>query len=69
MRIPALYVEALWLHARSARKDIFVPLPPTPKRFEAFRLYPQATFLALLRAEAETRPAIDASPHVAVPAD
>jgi hypothetical protein len=69
LRTPALYVEALWLHARDARKDVFVPLAPAPTRFEAFRLYPRATFLALLQAEARAHPAFDSSPKVAVPAD
>lgn len=68
LRVPALTVEALWLRARDAGKDVFVPLAPAPARFDAFHLYPKPSFLALLRAEAEAHPAFDSSPRIAVPA-
>jgi hypothetical protein len=69
LRVPALSLESVWLHARDTARDTFVPLAPAPKRFEALRLYPIRTFLALLRAEAQAHPAFDSSPQVAVPAD
>ena len=68
LRVPALYLEALWLRGPDPVTDILVPLAPTPRRFEAFHLYPAAAFLTVLRSAAEGRPAFDSSPRAAVSA-
>lgn len=39
LRIPALYLMALWLKDRQGRNDIFVPLEPAPPELEAGARY------------------------------
>jgi len=45
IRLPALYVEALWLHGDENR---FVPLSPAPSDLDPYRIYPEREFTALL---------------------
>jgi len=52
LRVPALYLEALWLHGDS---DRFMPLAPTIQGIEAFRMYPEPEFSRLLSDLAATR--------------
>jgi hypothetical protein len=39
--VPALYLEALWLHGDA---DRFMPLSPAPDGLEAYRVYPDSEF-------------------------
>ena len=43
LRVPALYLVALWLQAPD-RDDVFVPLAPAPSPFEAGRPYSEPEF-------------------------
>jgi len=43
LRVPALNLVALWLHAADS-DDLFVPLEPAPAPFEAHRSYPEPEF-------------------------
>jgi hypothetical protein len=44
LRVNALYVVALWLHAAEAGADIFVPLAPAPAPLRAETAYESAPF-------------------------
>jgi hypothetical protein len=44
LRVNALYVVALWLHAAEAAADVFVPLAPAPAPLRAETAYESATF-------------------------
>jgi hypothetical protein len=46
LRVPALHLVSLWLHA-SDRDDLFMPLEPAPVPFEAGRSYPEPEFAEL----------------------
>lgn len=46
LRVPALYLVALWRHA-SAGDDLFMPLDPAPAPFEARRAYTDSDFAKL----------------------
>jgi hypothetical protein len=43
LRVPALNLLALWLYS-SGSDDLFVPLEPAPRPFEAGRSYPEPEF-------------------------
>jgi HAMP domain-containing protein len=43
LRVPALHLVALWLHATD-RDDLFMPLEPAPPPFEARHSYPEPEF-------------------------
>jgi hypothetical protein len=45
LRVPALYLEALWLHGDF---DRFMPLAPTIRGIEAFRMYSEPEFSRLI---------------------
>jgi hypothetical protein len=55
LRIPALYLMALWLHERDGGNDILVPVEPAPAPLEPGRYYPADEFLAELAAMARQR--------------
>jgi len=66
LRIPALYIVALWL--KSSKGDLYVPLEPSNPEVEVGRLYKQKEFEAALEraADATTRaipPEADKGPH------
>lgn len=50
LRIPALYVVALWLKERSTGKDILIPLDPAPTNLTPGRHYTADEFAAELLA-------------------
>ncbi|HEX6751427.1 MAG TPA: hypothetical protein VF092_29315 [Longimicrobium sp.] len=52
LRIPALYVASLWLHASD---DLFIPLPPTHEKLEALRVYTEEQLITELRTAAADR--------------
>jgi hypothetical protein len=51
LRIPGLYLIALWLEDPSGT-DILIPVAPVPPRLEAGGIYTDRSFLAALRPEA-----------------
>jgi hypothetical protein len=54
LQIPALYVEALWLHFDNPERDLFVPVR-SPGVLEPFRTYPAREFLGTLGERARER--------------
>lgn len=56
LRVPALNLVALWLHA-SGKDDLFVPLEPAPQPFEARHPYSEPEFAEL--AAGAARQALD----------
>jgi hypothetical protein len=59
LRIPALYVMALWFHAKDDGQDLIFPIPPAPAELESGRAYGVAEFEAALREPARRRAAFD----------
>ncbi len=51
LHAPALYTQALWLHADSG-EDVFLPIAPTPTGLEANRRYEMSELLSGLSARA-----------------
>lgn len=49
LRVPSLYLMALWLKDRDGENDIFVPLEPAPPELEAGTHYSWDDLQALLR--------------------
>jgi hypothetical protein len=58
LQVPALYVDALWLHFDDPGRDIFFPVR-APFGPAPFRMYPARQFLDELSARARERPAGD----------
>jgi len=59
LHVPALYLQAVWLHGRSQtseRDDTLVPVAPTPPGIEANRAYPVRELLGLLQERARSVP-------------
>jgi hypothetical protein len=63
LRIPALYVMALWLHDEKTGKDSVQVLAPAPDFLTVDKVYGMDEFLAALKAPAEQRLAFDDAPH------
>lgn len=63
LRIPALYVFALWFKDEQNKKDFLVPLPPVHHALEAGKVYSPDDFFAALKPEAEERLKFDDSPQ------
>jgi hypothetical protein len=63
LKIPALYVVALWLKDLDGDDDLVVPLDPAPPYVEAGRTYREDEFLAALEAPARDRLGFDDSPQ------
>jgi hypothetical protein len=59
LRIPALYVMALWLKNERGGADVVIPLDPAPAPLEAERKYAPAELLSALAESARARLAID----------
>jgi hypothetical protein len=59
LRLPALYLMALWLKDRSGNDDLLVPLDPAPTGLEAGRRYEEGELLRELRELAAARAAVD----------
>ena len=57
LRVPALYVMALWLNDRDAQqnRDLIIPLDPAPSWLEANRAYGAAESMELLFRKAQER--------------
>ena len=54
LRVNALYLLALWLHAAEAGTDLFIPLEPAPAPLEADTVYESSGFEAELSELART---------------
>lgn len=63
LRIPALYVFALWLHAKGGGQDTIRVIAPAPDYLEVGRAYTPEEFLGLLRDPARQRLAVDDTPR------
>ena len=55
IRVPPLYVMALWLNDERGGDDLIVPMPPTPQYLEANRPYTGDEFASLLAEDAKRR--------------
>jgi hypothetical protein len=60
LRIPGIYLLALWL---KGSEDALVPVAPAPQEFEADRFYRSAEFMGIAQRLAQTRLAFDNSPQ------
>jgi len=63
IRIPALYVFALWLHTGGGVGDTIRVIAPAPNYLQVGRAYSPKEFLTLLREPARQRLAIDDTPR------
>ncbi|HET6998209.1 MAG TPA: hypothetical protein VFI03_06430 [Solirubrobacterales bacterium] len=52
LRIPALYVMALWLHDGDGGEDLFSPLAPVPEGLDEHKRYTWAELTDILRPQA-----------------
>jgi hypothetical protein len=63
LRIPALYVMALWLKDLDGDDDVIVPMAPAPPYLEADRPYTEREFLKALARPAKERRAFSNAPE------
>jgi hypothetical protein len=63
VRIPALYVMALWLKDLDGDDDVVVPMAPAPSFLEANRPYTEREFLKALAGPARERRAFSNAPE------
>jgi hypothetical protein len=61
VRVPALYVNALWLKDLKSTADSYVVIPPAPDGFQAHTIIPASDFFKLLQAKAMEK--VRATPH------
>lgn len=59
LRIPALYIVALWFKSKTGKDDILVPLAPTPSYFKAGQDYTITEFENIIRPFARKRLDVD----------
>jgi hypothetical protein len=58
IQVPALHLEALWLHYDDAAQDVFIPVR-TPRAFQEFQVYSAADFQAAMKSAIAARPPQD----------
>lgn len=63
LRIPAIYVMALWLKSRNSGDDIFIPMGPTLEELEPGREYRLDEITPILVAAAKDALAFDNAPR------
>ena len=63
LKVPALYVAALWLEDLEGDEDLVLPLPPAPPFLDTSRLYREQEFLDTLAGPARERLAFDDTPQ------
>ena len=63
VRIPALYVMALWLKDLDGDDDVVVPMAPAPPYLEANRPYTEQKFLKALAGPAKERATFSNAPE------
>ena len=59
LRIPALYILAVWTHATDGGQDRIKPISPVPAYLDGSKSYTWDEFLAAVRPEAEKKLAAD----------
>jgi hypothetical protein len=64
LKVPALYVVALWLKDLNGDRDLVVPLAPAPPYLVPGRAYAHTDFLGLLVEPARQRLQFDDSPQI-----
>jgi hypothetical protein len=64
LRIPALYVTALWLKDTEGNQDVLIPIPPTHPRLTPGKAYSSSQIAEALRQPAEKKLAFDSSPSI-----
>lgn len=64
LRVPALYVAALWLHDLDGDHDVVIPIPPTDVHLKPGVDYVPSKFIALLQAPAQQKLRFDSSPRM-----
>ena len=64
LRVPALYVTALWLKDLQNNQDIVIPIPPTNTCLKPSEEYTPSKFIQLLHQPAQQKLRFDSSPHV-----
>jgi hypothetical protein len=62
LRIPALYVTALWLKDTEGSQDVLIPIAPTHPRLSPGKPYSPSQITDALRQPAEKKLAFDSSP-------
>jgi hypothetical protein len=62
LRIPALFILAVWTHDQSGEGDRLVPIEPAPSYLGAGKTYSWSEFLTAVRPYAEARLKTDDSP-------
>lgn len=63
LRIPALYVMALWLKDTTSDQNLILPMPPVPSALEADRTYTEVEFMTALEGIAQQQQQFDNSPR------
>lgn len=63
LRIPGIYVMALWLKSGNSKDDIFIPMKPTLEELEPGREYGVDEFTSILVNAAQARLAFDDAPQ------
>jgi hypothetical protein len=58
LRVPSVYLVALWLRGNDA--DLLLPLPPAPDGLDAGHVYSPTEILVILRPQAQSRADFDA---------
>jgi hypothetical protein len=62
LRIPALYVTALWLKDTEGSQDVLIPIPPTFPALKPGEPYSSSQMAEILRQPAKKKLAFDSSP-------
>ncbi len=55
LRVPALFIMAVWTHEKSGKDDRLVPIQPAPTYLSAGKTYSWTEFLSAVRSYAEAR--------------
>jgi hypothetical protein len=58
LQVPALHLEALWLHYDDAAQDVYIPVR-TPRAFQEYQVYPAAEFQDAMKRAIAARPPED----------
>jgi hypothetical protein len=64
IRIPALYVMAVWLRDEKGMDDVIIPMPPTHSLLEPWKHYTKSEFGDILSQAARDRGSFDDSPKL-----
>jgi len=64
LRVPALYVTALWLNDLLNHEDAVIPIPPTNELLKPSEVYTPSQFINILREPAQQKLRFDSSPRL-----